>query len=95
MTEGVDAVFSIAKEHAPEKEEMRKVYCDALISEAEKNPNIVSVDADVMNSLGTVGFHKRFPERAINCGIQEARAVRQRFHSFLSYIQCVCNETSL
>jgi transketolase len=75
LTEGVDAVFSIAKEHAPEKEEMRKVYCDALISEAEKNPNIVSVDADVMNSLGTVGFHKRFPERAINCGIQEANAV--------------------
>ncbi len=68
-------MFSLAKDHTEEKEAMRDVYCDALISEAENNPNIISVDADVMTSLGTLKFHKRFPDRGINCGIQEANAI--------------------
>jgi len=68
-------MFSLAKDHVEEKEAMRDVYCDALILEAEKNPDIVSVDADVMNSLGTLRFHKAYPRRGVNCGIQEANAI--------------------
>lgn len=68
-------MYKLANEHIEEKIAMRDAHCDALIAEAEKNPAILSVDADVMNSLGTLRFHKKFPERGINCGIQEANAV--------------------
>lgn len=65
----------LADEHREEAIALRDAHCDTLISVAEKNPAILSIDADVMNSLGTLRFHKRFPKRGINCGIQEANAV--------------------
>lgn len=68
-------MFHLAEEHSEEKEAMRDVYCRTLIQAEEKNPNIVAVDADVMHSLGTLEFHKKYPERSINCGIQEANAI--------------------
>ncbi|MDD3168946.1 MAG: transketolase family protein [Eubacteriales bacterium] len=68
-------MFCLSNNHNEEKEAMRDVYCNALMQEAEKNPKIVAVDADVMHSLGTLEFHRKFPERSINCGIQEANAV--------------------
>jgi transketolase len=55
--------------------EMRRAYCDALIEEAEKNPNIVAVDVDVQYSMGTKPFYERFPNRGINCGIMEAHGI--------------------
>lgn len=55
--------------------EMRAAYCQALIDEAEKNDNIVVVDADVSHSVGTEPFYKEFPNRSINCGIMEAHAI--------------------
>jgi len=51
---------------------MKDAYIDALIELAEQNPNIVVLDADLMNSNSTVKFMKRFPGRAINVGVQEA-----------------------
>jgi transketolase len=54
---------------------MRDAYCDSLIALAEKDDRIVAVEADVANSMGTIRFAKRFPDRSINCGIQEANAL--------------------
>ncbi len=68
-------MFHLAMDHREEREAMRDVYCQALMQEAENNPKIVAVDADVMHSLGTLEFHRRYPDRSINCGIQEANAV--------------------
>lgn len=68
-------MFYLSREHKEEKSAMRDVYCNALMQEAECNPKIVAVDADVMHSLGTLEFHKKYPDRSINCGIQEANAV--------------------
>lgn len=55
--------------------EMRVAYCDALIAEADRNPAVVSVDADVQHSMGTLPFYAAFPGRGINCGIMEAHAI--------------------
>lgn len=55
--------------------ELRKTYCDRLIAIAREDSRIVAVEADVMSSMGTTGFASEFPERSINCGIQEANAV--------------------
>ncbi|MGI6148956.1 MAG: transketolase family protein [Firmicutes bacterium] len=51
---------------------MKDAYIEALMELAEENPQIVVLDADLMNSNSTVKFLQRFPDRAINCGVQEA-----------------------
>lgn len=51
--------------------EMRKAYCQALISAAEKDKRIVCIDCDLSNSCGTKEFYRHFPKRAFNVGIAE------------------------
>jgi transketolase len=61
--------------HAREEIAMRDAYCQTLIELARQDERIVAVDADVMNSMGTVPFQKAFPDRCFNCGIQEANMI--------------------
>lgn len=63
------------QERTESRLELRKEYCDTLIAEAEKNPAIIAIEVDVMGSMGTTAFAERFPEKSVNCGIQEANAV--------------------
>jgi transketolase len=65
----------LAKENVEEKIAMRDAYCQALMELAEKDERIVTLDCDLMNSIGTIPFQKKFPERTINCGIQEANMI--------------------
>jgi transketolase len=58
--------------NAPEEVEMRKVYCETLIKLVESNRQVMALDADLMVGAGTKPFAARFPERNIDCGIQEA-----------------------
>lgn len=55
--------------------EMRKVYAETLMEMAEKDEIICILDADLVGSSGTKPFFKAFPERAIDCGIQEANMI--------------------
>lgn len=55
--------------------EMRKVYTDTLIELAQNDERICILDADLVGSSGTKPFFKAFPERAIDCGIQEANMI--------------------
>lgn len=54
---------------------MRDVYCQTMIDLANQNDRIVVMDADLMNSVGTVPFGEAHPERTVNCGIQEANMI--------------------
>lgn len=54
---------------------MRDIYVDLLIHYAEKHPEIVIVEADLMVALGTTKFQKKFPERTINVGVAEANMI--------------------
>ncbi len=51
--------------------EMRKVYCDTLMELAGKDKRIAVLEADLIGSSGMKPFFKAFPDRAIECGIQE------------------------
>lgn len=51
---------------------MRDIYCDTMIEMATSDPRVVALDADLMSPLGMTKFQKRFPERMIDCGVQEA-----------------------
>lgn len=55
-----------------EKEEMRKAYSRTLLELAEKDERIIAIDADLLNCIAMGDFQKRFPERCIDIGIQEA-----------------------
>lgn len=68
-------MIKLAAEHTTEAVAMRDAYCEALMAAAEDNPKIMCIDADVMHSMGTVPFAKKYPDRSINCGVQEANAV--------------------
>ncbi len=67
--------FELANTHAKDEIAMRDAYCQTLIELAGQDERIVTVDADVMNSMGTVPFQKAFPGRSFNCGIQEANMI--------------------
>ena len=50
-------------------------YVDTLMALAEKNKNIVVLEADLMSCTNTGIFKKAYPDRHINCGIAEANMV--------------------
>jgi len=52
-------------------------YSDALVAEAEREPRLVALDADLRLDTGLVAFRERFPERFFECGIAEQDMVSQ------------------
>jgi transketolase len=46
-------------------------YDRALVTQAEKNPRLLVLDADLVKDCGLVSFAKRYPDRFIECGIAE------------------------
>ena len=52
-----------------------KVFAQALIAEAEQNPNLVAVTAAMPSGTGLDAFGKRFPDRCFDVGIAEQHAV--------------------
>jgi len=55
--------------------EMRMAYVDTVMSLAEKNKNIVVLEADLMSCTNTGVFKKAYPDRFFNCGIAEANMI--------------------
>ena len=58
-----------------ETKEMRAAYVDTITALAEKNKDIVVLEADLMSCTNTGIFKKTYPDRFINCGIAEANMV--------------------
>jgi len=54
---------------------MRDVYRETLTEMAEKNSDIIVLDADLIGSSGMKPFFKQFPEQSIQCGIAEANMI--------------------
>jgi len=67
--------IKLAEKREKEPIEMRNMYCKTLMELAEKNENIVALDADLMSSMGMKAFQKAYPERTFNVGIQEANMI--------------------
>lgn len=53
----------------------RSGFGDGIAEAARSNPNIVALTADLAGSLKLQQFMKEFPERFIQCGIQEANMI--------------------
>lgn len=67
--------FTLSEIHEDNDVEMRKVFCDTLMELAGKNDKICLLDADLMGAMGTKPFAAKYPERTIDCGIQEANMI--------------------
>ena len=67
--------YKVKSSFEKETVEMRKVYTDTLIELAREDKRICILDADLVGSSGTKAFFKEFPDRAIDCGIQEANMI--------------------
>jgi 1-deoxy-D-xylulose-5-phosphate synthase len=52
-----------------------RVFADALIAEAERDPNIVAINAAMPSGTGLDRFGARFPDRTFDVGIAEQHAV--------------------
>ncbi|MEP7352791.1 MAG: transketolase C-terminal domain-containing protein [Acidobacteriota bacterium] len=53
----------------------REAFGKALVEVGRKNPNVVTLDADLSKSTYTAGFAKEFPDRFVECGIAESNMI--------------------
>lgn len=66
----------ICKNRAEVKDlDMKKNYPAGLEMLFAENDKVVSMDADLMRAIGTVGLWRKHPERVIECGIAEANMI--------------------
>jgi transketolase len=65
----------LAKENGKDVANMRDAFCQSLLELADEDPRIVLLDADLMGAMGTKPFRKKYPERTVDCGIQEANMI--------------------
>ncbi len=78
-------------------------YSRELLRQAEKEPRIVALDADLELDCGLIPFRERFPTRYVECGIAEQDMVSQAggmalrgllplVHSFACFLSTRANE---
>jgi transketolase len=78
-------------------------YSRELVRQAERNPRLVVLDADLVLDCGLIPFRKRFPERFFECGIAEQdmvstaggmalRGLLPVAHSFACFLSTRSNE---
>ena len=65
----------VAEHHAASDKELRKEFCETLLSMAAEDEKVVVLDADLMNAAGTKPFQAAYPERTFDCGVQEANMI--------------------
>lgn len=58
-----------------EKKAIRDAYGISLENLAETNPNLIVLSADLSESMKVDGFHKKYPERFIECGVAEQNMI--------------------
>jgi transketolase len=63
--------------HRPARREPRvtqnliSAYSDALVTQADRHPRLVVLDADLVKDCGLVPFAQKYPDRFVECGIAE------------------------
>ena len=64
-------MYQVKSVFEKEAREIRAVYCQTLQELARENDRICILDADLVGSSGVKPFFQEFPDRAVDCGIQE------------------------
>ncbi len=66
----------VRRQHG-KQERLVAAYSKALVEQAERDPSIVVLDADLILDCGLIPYQERFPDRYIQCGIAEQDMVSQ------------------
>jgi transketolase len=88
---------------APRGASLIGAYAEALVEEAEREPRLVALSADLRRDCGLDPFAHRFPSRFFECGIAEQHMVSQAgamalggllpvVHSFACFLTTRANE---
>ncbi|MGH7153097.1 MAG: 1-deoxy-D-xylulose-5-phosphate synthase, partial [Acetobacteraceae bacterium] len=70
-----DVITGEQAKSPPGPPQYTKVFADALIAQAEQDPDIVAITAAMPSGTGLDRFAKRFPDRCFDVGIAEQHAV--------------------
>lgn len=65
-------MYKVCQEIETEAVEMRSVFAQVMEDMQSKDDRVIYMDADLMNSIGMAKYWKAHPDKAFNCGIQEA-----------------------
>jgi transketolase len=76
---------------APFPQRLVDAYGRGLVEQAESEPRLVALDADLVLDTGLVPFRQRFPERFVECGIAEQDMVSQAGALALAGLVPVCH----
>ncbi len=68
-------MFKVIYNGEPDVKAGKAVMGETMQKMIESDPDVVYLDADLMNCIGTNRFNKKFPKQAIECGIEEANMV--------------------
>lgn len=68
-------MYNVMSQIHPEDLEMRMTFASTMAELAEQDEAVVYFDCDVINSIGMTDFSKNYPDRCVNCGIQEANMI--------------------
>ncbi len=80
-----------------EKKPAHEIFEKTLVNMIEEDPKVVYVDADLMSATGALNARKKYPQRILNTGIQEANMVgvaagmsilgfKPYIHSFAAFV---------
>ena len=85
-----------------EEKEMRAVFAEVMDDLASKDDRVIYFDADLMNSIGMVGFSQKHPDRTFN--LRHTRSEYDRSSSgciccrhdpFCTFIWVFCHKKSI
>lgn len=68
-------MYRVVKNIRPEEAEMRAAFAATMDELAAQDDSVVYFDCDVINSIGMTDFSKKYSDRCVDCGIQEANMI--------------------
>lgn len=68
-------MYTIEKNIQDDSKEMRTVFAEVMEEFSQADSRVIYLDCDLMNSMGMTNYWKNHPDKAINCGIQEANMI--------------------
>lgn len=68
-------MFKVIYDGSNEKKAIKDTFAATLKELFEADKDVVYLDADLMNSFGTLKLSKEYAERCLDCGVQEANMV--------------------
>ena len=68
-------MYQLEEKILAEEKEMRTVFAEVMEEMSASDDRVIYLDCDLINSIGMAKYWKTHPEKAINCGIQEANMI--------------------